>query len=149
MDLESFVTAYQESRPRYLGLAFSSPSVPALVKARDRLQRLLAPVDVWRDPDDKVSPMQPISRLQFCDEVFHKRHLDGLIIAFPEEWMIEWPDPERGVFWCRLSETFGVNHIYSLFIETPLNLQHVTRYFTGTHLDDGFTAWISRHGRNI
>ncbi len=150
MDLETFISRYQRSLPRYRGLAFSASSISVISEVRDRLQRYLAPVDLWRMPGDGVSPTRPITKSDFHQEVFDRPHPDGLIICFPEEWMVEWPDPERDLFWCSLSETFGANWIYSLIGETPLGVQHISRHFHRTSLENGaVTAWTSRHGRGF
>lgn len=146
MDVKTFLQLREDASPRYLGCAFSSNEISQLKKLHAELLKFLSPIEEWAQPGEFDSPMVPISRSKFCDLVFSKRHQNGLLIQFPEEWMLDWTELDKGVFWTTLSQTYGVNKIYVIFKGTPSNIQEVSKYFNQVSLDNSNTSvWTSKY----
>lgn len=146
MDVKTFLQFRESVSPRYLGCAFSSNEISQLKKLHVELLKFLSPIEDWTQPGEFDSPAVPISRRIFCDLVFSKRHQNGLLIQFPEEWMFDWTELDKGVFWTTLSQTYGVNKIYVIFKGTPSNIQEVSKYFNQVSIDNSNTSvWTSKY----
>jgi hypothetical protein len=78
--------------------------------------------------------------------VFNESHPNGLLITFPEEWMFNWTELDKGVFWTKLSQTYGLNDIYVIFKGTPVITQEVSKYFKiKSNQNSNISAWISKY----
>ena len=146
MDVKTFLHSRVDTNPRYLGCAFSSNDISQLTKLHADLLKFLSPIEEWARPGEFNSPAVPISRRKFCDLVFSQHHQKGLLIQFPEDWMFDWTELDKGVFWTSLSQTYGVNKIYVIFRGTPSNIQEVCKYFNQVGLDNlNISVWTSKY----
>jgi hypothetical protein len=147
MDVKDFLRVeFNNFRRRYKGLVFTSNSSNELSSIRQSLLQALSPIDEWIKPGEYHAPLMPISRMDFCEQVFRKNHPDGLLIFLPEEWMFDWTDDDKRVFWRELSQTFGQNKIYVVSNGTTSNIQLINKNFVSTHLEkSNITAWTSKY----
>ena len=128
-ELKEFITLRKQKPSRYLGLAFLSNSMPGLEFLKRKLAQYFPSAEMWDKPGHNGAPRIPVSRIDFCHEIFRKQHPDGLIVYLPEEWMVGWADEEKRVFWSNLAETSGLNKIYIIYASTPSNMVHLQSNF--------------------
>lgn len=149
MDVRNFlIEEFETNSRRYLGVVFTSNSPQELIKIHQKLQQHLCPVEEWAGPGQFSAPQIPITRLKFCDSVFREKHPDGLIINFPEDWMFDWSDDDKRVFWTELSQTYGINKIFVITAGSPSNIQMISKSFISRQLNNSnITAWTSKYDR--
>jgi len=146
MDVKLFFDTIKMNNYRYRGIAFSTNTSSDLKKLNDDLLKYLSPIEEWSSPGDFNSPQIPISRLDFCELVFRTPHPNRLLITNPEEWMFNWTELDKGVFWTQLSQTYGLNDIYVTYKGTPLITQEVSKYFKLRNLaDSNISVWTSKY----
>jgi len=146
MDVKLLFESIKIEQCRYRGFAFSSNSSEELKDINDELLKYLAPVEEWSKPGLFTAPNIPISRMSFCDNVFRIKHPNGLLINYPEEWMFNWTELDKGVFWSQLSQTYGLNTIYVTIKGTPLNIKEISKYFKPHKLSDSkISVWTSKY----
>lgn len=147
MELNEFLTQFENSKPRYCCLAFSGHSINSINEIKNQLIQQLSPIELWIEPSlDKVPPSS-ISPIEWCKKVFTEPHPERLLILSPEDWMFEWTEAEQRHFWAKLSQASGDKKgVFVIFKETPAITMLVTQLFDQRHLTGNRSAWTSKRG---
>jgi hypothetical protein len=145
MEINEFLTQFENSNPRYRCLAFSGHSVNSIDEIKNQLLQQLSPIEIWIAPSLNKAPPSPISRIDWCYKVFTEPHPEGLLILSPEDWMFEWTEADQRHFWVTLSQAFGDKKgVFVIFKETPTITMLVTQLFDQRHLTGNRSAWTSK-----
>ena len=110
-----------------------------------QLEALLLDCDLWSTPGADGAPDIPCSRRVFNNQVFGRRQRSLLLIA-PTEWMLDWPDEDRTVFWLGVADLYGRHAVRVLAVETPAISQYLRVGFIRYRLlGTDVAIWLSRH----
>jgi hypothetical protein len=148
VDIREILDRHEKETQRYFGIALSNVNPHVLTDIKNQLLQCLSPTELWIAPGEDQAPLVPVSRVQFCIEVFGKPHPNGLIVFMPDQWMFNWTKNDRAVFWAQLAETYGQNRIYVVFGETPSIVQFASTYLTRvTTAAQQVSVWTSKRER--
>lgn len=141
--LEEFFDAYRDARYQGVVIAVHSENDRRLVQGQ--LEALLLDCDLWSGPGVNGAPDIPCLRREFLNQVLSRRQRTLLLIS-PTDWMLDWPEEDRAVFWTGVAELYARHRVRVLTVETPEISRHLRVGFK-RHLLSGteVAIWLSRH----
>ena len=130
---------------RYQGVVITVPSESDRRLVQGQLEALLLDCDLWSAPGVDGAPDIPCSRRVFVDQVLSRRQRTLLLIS-PADWMLDWPEEDRAVFWTGVADLYGRHAVRVLAVETPEISRHLRVGFNRHRLaGTGVALWLSRH----
>ena len=141
--LGAFFDAYRGAR--YQGVVITVPSENDRRLVQGQLEALLLDCDLWSAPGVDGAPDIPCPRRVFVEQVLSRRQRPLLLIS-PPDWMLDWPEEDRAVFWTGVADLYGRQAVRVLTVETPAISRHLRVGFNRYRLSGTEVAlWLSRH----